>query len=85
MIIKILIFILSVLILSVIFTSIFLLLIRRGFIALNELTPDIDETKEILKGNLAVSQYFGKIISSFVIGVSIILSSIIIAATSFIK
>lgn len=85
MFIKILLFILLTLVFSTIFISIFFLLIRRGLIVLNELTPDIDEIKEILRGNVAASQYFGRIISAFIIGISIILSTIIIITTSIIR
>lgn len=85
MIIKIAVFILSVLILSTIVTAIFMLLIRRGFIAINELTPDIDEIKEILRGNTAVANYFSRILAAFIIGISIILTSVIITSLAFIK
>lgn len=85
MLIKILAFIVIILISSIVLTSLFFLLIRRGFIVLNELTPDIDEIKEILRGNIAASQYFGRIISAFIIGISIIISTIIFVAASLVK
>jgi uncharacterized membrane protein YjfL (UPF0719 family) len=46
---------------------------------LNALTPQIDEEKEILKGNIAVAQYFGRIIQGIIIGISIIIAAAIIS------
>jgi len=43
------------------------------------LTPNIDEEKEILRGNLAVATYSGKITQAVIIGVSIIIAAAIIA------
>ncbi|MCX7641988.1 MAG: hypothetical protein N2Z20_05070 [Elusimicrobiales bacterium] len=85
MIIKIIIFTIIVLISSVILTSIFLLLIRRGFIAINELTPDVDEIKEMLRGNTAVADYFSRILSAFIIGMAIVLSCAVIVSITLIK
>jgi hypothetical protein len=46
---------------------------------MNALTPQIDEEKEILKGNSAVAQYFGRVVQATVIGISIIIAAAIIA------
>ena len=46
---------------------------------LDRLTPKIDEEKEIVRGNLAVAQYFGGIIQASIIGMSIIIGAAIIA------
>lgn len=41
-------------------------------------TPDIDEGKEILRGNRAVADYFGRIVSSAILGVSIIIAAAVL-------
>jgi len=46
---------------------------------LNLLTPKIDEEKEIVRGNVAVAQYFGRIVEAMIIGLSIIIAAAIIA------
>ncbi len=46
---------------------------------LNKLTPNIDEEKEIARGNLAVAKYFGSIVHAAIIGMSIIIAAAIIA------
>lgn len=38
-------------------------------------TPHIDEGKEILRGNIAVAEYFGRIVSATIIGVSIVIAA----------
>lgn len=45
----------------------------------DRLTPLIDEQREIAKGNRAVAEYFGRIVSACIIGVSIIIAAAIIA------
>lgn len=45
----------------------------------NRLTPKIDEEKEIARGNMAVANYFSAIVSSAIIGMSIIIAAAIIA------
>lgn len=85
MIIKITTFIIVAFLLAMILTATFMLLVKRGFIALNELTPDIDEVKEILRGNRAVSEYFSRVLASFIIGIAIILSSAVIATLTLIR
>ncbi|MBI4015540.1 MAG: DUF350 domain-containing protein [Candidatus Aenigmarchaeota archaeon] len=46
---------------------------------INRLTPDLDEGKEIKRGNNAVAQYFGRIVSAAILGMAIIIGSAIIA------
>lgn len=41
---------------------------------INRLTPTMDEEKEIAKGNRAVAEYFGRVVSAAIIGVSIIIA-----------
>ena len=38
-------------------------------------SPHMNEEKEILRGNLAVAEYFGRIISAAIIGVSIVVAA----------
>jgi uncharacterized membrane protein YjfL (UPF0719 family) len=38
-------------------------------------TPNIDEEKEIARGNTAVAEYFGRISSACIIGVSIVVAA----------
>jgi uncharacterized membrane protein YjfL (UPF0719 family) len=45
----------------------------------NMLTPNINEEKEILKGNVAVARYFGGIVQAVILGISIIIAASIIA------
>ena len=44
----------------------------------DKLTPNIDEGKEIVRGNRAVADYFGRIVSSGIIGVSIIIAAAVL-------
>lgn len=48
----------------------------------NRLTPNIDEEKEILRGNVAVAKYFGSIVQAVIIGMSIIIAAAVIAGLS---
>jgi len=45
---------------------------------LERLTPGIDEDKEIVRGNRAVAEYFGRIVSAAIIGVSIIIAAAVL-------
>jgi len=45
----------------------------------DRLTPTIDDEKELLRGNLAVATYIGKVTQAVIIGVSIIIAAAIIA------
>lgn len=42
------------------------------------LTPNIDEEKEILRGNRAVSDYYGRIVSASIIGISIVAAAAVL-------
>lgn len=44
----------------------------------NKITPDMDEGKEILRGNRAVADYFGRIVAAAIIGVSIIIAAAVL-------
>lgn len=41
-------------------------------------TPDLDEGKEIIRGNRAVAEYFGRIVSSAILGVSVIIAAAVL-------
>jgi uncharacterized membrane protein YjfL (UPF0719 family) len=45
---------------------------------INRLTPDIDEEKEIARGNVAVAQYFGRVVAASIIGVSIVVGAAVL-------
>ncbi len=44
----------------------------------NRLTPAIDEEKEIARGNVAVAQYFGRVVAAAIIGVSIVVGAAVL-------
>lgn len=46
----------------------------------NKLTPNIDEGREILRGNRAVADYFGRVVSAAIIGVSLIIAASVLGA-----
>ncbi len=50
---------------------------------LDKLTPNIDEEKEIARGNVAVAQYFGRISAACVIGISIVIGAAIVGGIIF--
>jgi hypothetical protein len=42
---------------------------------IDHMTPNIDEDKEIARGNVAVAQYFGRVVAASIIGVSIVIAA----------
>jgi hypothetical protein len=50
---------------------------------IDRLTPTIDEDKEIARGNRAVAEYFGRIVSAGIIGISIIIAAAILGGIVF--
>ena len=46
---------------------------------IDRLTPQIDEEKEIARGNVAVAEYFGRVVSACIIGVSIVVAAAVVA------
>ena len=46
---------------------------------INRLTPNIDEEKEMIRGNMAVATYFGQVVQACIIGMSIIIAAAIIS------
>jgi uncharacterized membrane protein YjfL (UPF0719 family) len=56
----------------VMFASIFLpRLIER-------MTPNLDEGKEIARGNVAVAEYFGRVVAGSIIGISIVIAAAVL-------
>ena len=45
---------------------------------LDRLTPGLDEDKEIARGNRAVAEYFGRIVSACIIGMSVVIAAAIL-------
>jgi uncharacterized membrane protein YjfL (UPF0719 family) len=45
---------------------------------LDRLTPNIDEQKEIARGNGAVAEYFGRVVSAAVLGISIVVAAAVL-------
>jgi hypothetical protein len=43
------------------------------------MTPRIDEEKELVRGNIAVSEYYGRVVAAVIIGISIVIAAAIIA------
>lgn len=46
---------------------------------LARLTPNMNEDKEIARGNRAIAEYFGRIVAATIIGVSIVIAAAIVA------
>ncbi len=46
---------------------------------LERLTPNMNEDKEIARGNQAVAEYFGRIVSATIIGISIVIAAALFA------
>ena len=47
---------------------------------INRLTPNLDEEKEIARGNVAVAEYFGRVVGAAIIGISVIIAAAILGA-----
>ncbi len=45
---------------------------------IDRLTPDIDEQKEIVRGNSAVAEYFGRVVSATVLGMSLVIAAAVL-------
>ncbi len=46
---------------------------------IERLTPDLDEEKELARGNTAVAEYFGRIVAASIIGFSIVIAAAVLA------
>ena len=67
--------------LSVGIVGVLLVFLATAFLPrmLDLLTPRIDEQKEIVRGNMAVADYFGKISAACIIGVSLVIAAALIS------
>jgi len=46
---------------------------------IDRLTPNIDEQKEIVRGNGAVAEYYGRLVAAAILGVSIVVAAAVLA------
>ena len=42
---------------------------------LDKITPNIDEEKELVRGNMAVAEYFGRVVAATILGISIVIAA----------
>ena len=61
--------------------GIVLVLLAAAFVPrlLDKLTPNIDEGREIVRGNTAVAQYFGLVCGACIVGLSIVIAAAVLA------
>lgn len=45
---------------------------------IDRLTPNIDEQKEIVRGNSAVAEYYGRLVAAAITGVSIVVAAAVL-------
>jgi hypothetical protein len=45
---------------------------------IDRMTPNLDEQKEIARGNVAVGQYYGRVVGSAILGVSIVVAAAVL-------
>jgi len=45
---------------------------------IERLTPNLDEDKEIARGNVAVANYFGRVVGASIIGISIVVAAAVL-------
>jgi uncharacterized membrane protein YjfL (UPF0719 family) len=45
---------------------------------IERMTPKINEEKEIARGNVAVAQYFGRVVGASIIGISIVVAAAVL-------
>jgi len=45
---------------------------------IDRLTPNIDEQKEIVRGNGAVAEYYGRLVAAAILGVSIVVAAAVL-------
>ena len=48
---------------------------------LDRLTPNIDEQKEISRGNQAVADYYGRVVGAAILGVSLVVAAAVLGGT----
>jgi uncharacterized membrane protein YjfL (UPF0719 family) len=45
---------------------------------IDRMTPDIDEHKEIARGNTAVAEYYGRVVGAVILGLSIVVAAAVL-------
>ncbi len=45
---------------------------------IDRITPDIDEHKEIVRGNSAVAEYFGRVVGAVILGLSLVIAAAVL-------
>jgi hypothetical protein len=45
---------------------------------IERLTPDLDEEKELARGNVAVAEYYGRIVGAAILGMSIVIAAAVL-------
>jgi len=45
---------------------------------IERMTPAINEEKEMVRGNVAVAQYFGRVVAASIIGISIVIAAAVL-------
>jgi uncharacterized membrane protein YjfL (UPF0719 family) len=45
---------------------------------IERMTPNIDEDKEIARGNVAVAEYFGRVVAGCILGISIVVAAAVL-------
>ncbi len=45
---------------------------------IDRLTPDIDEHKEIVRGNAAVAEYYSRVVGAVILGLSIVVAAAVL-------
>lgn len=45
---------------------------------IDRVTPNLDEEKEIARGNVAVAEYFGRVVGASILGVSLVVAAAIL-------
>lgn len=46
---------------------------------IERMTPNLDEEKELARGNVAVAEYFGRIVAASIVGISIVVAAAVLA------
>ena len=45
---------------------------------IERMTPNLDEEKEIARGNLAVAEYFGRVVGASILGISLVVAAAVL-------
>jgi hypothetical protein len=46
---------------------------------IERMTPSLDEEKEIARGNVAVAEYFGRVVAASILGMSLVVAAAVVA------